>query len=195
MIYIYFDKIDRKIKLQNLLNEFFFQEIRTVKNKIDIHPFRFKFYTCSMPTLLTNILLALDRAFPQKKKKIYIYFSVSSERSRGWGDREVRWRKRERKRGSRRQSGIFRRWQRLRSHPSPSFRPRYFPALFLIYEPSGDSSFRSLINEGPDWIRDCNSGKFSGREITPHPRPVCTNKGTQGSVVPLSHSNAMIKKS
>lgn len=64
MIYIYFDKIDRKIKLQNLLNEFFFQEIRTVKNKIDIHPFRFKFYTCSMPTLLTNILLALDRAFP-----------------------------------------------------------------------------------------------------------------------------------
>lgn len=72
MIYIYFDKIDRKIKLQNLLNEFFFQEIRTVKNKIDIHPFRFKFYTCSIPTLLTNILLALDRAFPQKKKK-YIY--------------------------------------------------------------------------------------------------------------------------
>lgn len=133
-----------------------------------------------------------------KKKNIYIYFSVSSERSRGWGDREVRWRKRERKRGSRRQLGIFRRWQRLRSHPfppSPSFRPRYFPALFLIYEPSGDSSFRSLINEGPDWIRDCNSGKFSGREITPHPRPVCTNKETQGSVVPLSHSNAMIKKS
>lgn len=117
MIYIYFDKIDRKIKLQNLLNEFFFQEIRTVKNKIDIHPFDLNFthvpYRLFSRTFSWHWIVRFH-----KKKNIYIYFSVSSERSRGWGDREVRWRKRERKRGSRRQLGIFRRWQRLRSHPS-----------------------------------------------------------------------------
>lgn len=111
----------------------------------------------------------------QKKKNIYIFFfSLSSERSRGYQ------RKRRQRfaggRGSERgaagdswgYSGVGRGFA---ATPPLSFRPRYFPALFLIYEPSGDSSFRSLINEGPDWIRDCNSGKFSGREITPLPRP------------------------
>lgn len=133
----------------------------------------------------------------KKKKNIYIFFCIE------WTKQRMR-----RQRGSLEEEGAKEGQQETvgdipalaeASQPpfplSPSFRPRYFPALFLIYEPSGDSSFRSLINEGPDWIRDCNSGKFSGREITPHPRPVCTNKGTQGSVVPLSHSNAMIKKS
>lgn len=133
------------------------------------------------------------------KKKIYIYIFFCIE----WAKQRMR-----RQRGSLEEEGAKEGQQETVGDipalaeasqppfpPSPSFRPRYFPALFLIYEPSGDSSFRSLINEGPDWIRDCNSGKFSGREITPHPRPVCTNKGTQGSVVPLSHSNAMIKKS
>lgn len=116
-----------------------------------------------------------------QKKKIYFFLGqLSSEGSRGWrhrrGDRGSLEKEGARKRG-RRQLGIFRRWQRLRSHPSPPpFRPRYFPALFLIYEPSGDSSFRSLINEGPDWIRDCNSGKFSGREITPLPARVCEQR-------------------
>lgn len=90
---------------------------------------------------------------------------------------EVRWRKREHERGagdSWGYSGVGRGF--AATPPLPPFRPRYFPALFLIYEPSGDSSFRSLINEGPDWIRDCNSGKFSGREITPLPARVCEQR-------------------